>query len=559
MNCADVCKALDRGLMGNEELGVNVSVCHWHCHVTGCAWASNFCLPLEDLFSNMTCWLCGFETTELVTNAKALPTSTCENVPCQICVAVADIDKEINQAVANLQHLLAKRCDLHSEQNRVHSTLIHRLPAELKSYIFELVVPLQNEWGEIPCLGGPRWTLLPSHLASVCRNWRDIAWSNPSLWSSIHIAIKSKLDPFDQTNFLQDWIQRSKTLPLTLHIIDYTGGGLGEELKGVIDVINQCSDRWYSLSLNIPFEFLRTFRHNNSPCRLLKKLRLNGSGKISLDDIILPVPLLDSTISPETIEITNIPFWSLQFSWNQLTSATIQSIDFEDIIQIFQHASQMTDCRIFTLCDHRGFRPRIPPIIHQRLKTLSLSYGRDEDAVELLLGSLILPCLQAFHATEMMPLKYLPALVHRSSCPLTTITFNLTAEYRRYGEYRLFDGMQPLPGVTDLVVHNVERPPQVVAIKRLLLEDYFPDLRHLILGQQSFRFLWDGNAISLLDQKWLRLDATAKGIGHRKIIVIRVGDCNWAWESFTRAKLQELGLDVSLREDGFEILKPGPL
>jgi len=504
----------------------------------------------------MTCWLCGFETTELVTNAKALPTSTCENVSCQICMAVADIDREINQAVANLQHLIVKRCDLRSEQNRVHGILIHRLPAELKSYIFELVVPFQKEWAEIPY---DREILLPPHLASVCRNWRDIAWSNPSLWSSIYIAIKPKSDPFDQTNFVQDWIRRSQTLPLTLHIVDYTRGGLGEELKGVIDVVNQCSDRWYSLSLKIPFELLRTFRHNNSPCHLLKKLRLHSHGRVSPGDINLPVPLLDSTISPETIEITNIPFRSLQFSWNQLTSVTVESIYFEDIMQIFQHASQMTDCRIISLRDDRDFRPRIPPIIHQRLKTLSLSHGKDDGAIDLLLGSLILPCLQAFHATKMMPLKYLSALVHRSSCPLTTITFNLTAEYRRYGEYRLFDGMQPLPGVTNLVVYNVEGPPQAAAIKRFLFGDYFPDLRHLTLGQQAFRFLWDADAISLLDQKWLRLDATAKGIGHRKIIVIRVGDCNWVWESFIRAKLQELGLDVSLREDGFEILKSGLL
>jgi len=86
----------------------------------------------------MTCWLCGFETTELATNAK--DAFTCENVHCHICEEVANIDKEINETAATLQCLLAKRCDLRSEKNCVHGIPIHRLPVELKNYIFELVV-----------------------------------------------------------------------------------------------------------------------------------------------------------------------------------------------------------------------------------------------------------------------------------------------------------------------------------------------------------------------------------------------------------------------------------
>jgi hypothetical protein len=63
-------------------------------------------------------------------------------------------------------------------------------------------------------------------------------------------------------------------------------------------------------------------------------------------------------------------------------------------------------------------------------------------------------------------------------------------------ELGLFDGLQPLPGVTDLVVENVEWDPQV-AIKKLLLEEYFPDLRHLILRLEPFHFLWDEDVIPL--------------------------------------------------------------
>src|SRR5258708_25984317 len=99
--------------------------------------------------------------------------------------------------------------------------------------------------------------------------------------------------------------------------------------------------------------------------------------------------------------------------------------------------------------------------------------------------------------------------------------------------------MLPLPGVTDLVVHNVEGNPQIVAIRKFLLEEYFPDLRRLTLGLGAFRCLWNKDVISLfLDQKWLRLDAAAKGIGHCKIIVFRVDGINdLEWESSIKTTL----------------------
>jgi len=146
----------------------------------------------------MTCWLCGFETTKLTTNEKS---PICKNGPCQICTAATEVDEEINQAVATLRRLLAKRCDILSEHNRVHGTLIHRLPVELKNRIFELLLPSRDEWGEIDGTG------MQSFLAtiSVCRGWRNVALSNPFLWSAMHIDLE-KLDPSSGIN---DWILRS--------------------------------------------------------------------------------------------------------------------------------------------------------------------------------------------------------------------------------------------------------------------------------------------------------------------------------------------------------------
>ena len=431
----------------------------------------------------MTCWLCGFNTTELATNPKA---PICENGPCQICIAVANTDKEIDQAVGTLLRLLAKHSDLRSEKNRVHRSPIQQLPVELKSYIFELlVVPSRNEWGQILRIG-------PRLSAGI-----------GVLWSTMHISIgthASMLDPFGRIKIVRDWLQRSRTLLLTLHIVGHPGflKGSKEESKGIIGVINQCSDRWHSLSLNIPSELFCAFHPNNFQCRPLKKFRVIGT--LLYYTIDRPVAVLDSTVSPVEIELrqSGISFRSLQISWNQLSTATV---DFclEDILQPFRHASQMTYCHI-VLPECFDDDPPMSPIIHQRLEILRLSGGRWIP----FLGCLTLPRLQQFYSTDLFPIQYLPALVHRSSCPLTRITFDLSPIDTWSLYLELFDNMQPLPGVTDLVVNNIEGVCQIAGIKKFLLEEYFPDLRHLILQQDSFYVLRDEDVIPLL-LDWKRL------------------------------------------------------
>jgi len=124
----------------------------------------------------------------------------------------------------------------------------------------------------------------------------------------------------------------------------------------------------------------------------------------------------------------------------------------------------------------------------------------------------------------------------------------------------LFDGLQPLPGVTDLVAENVDAAHHVSAIKKLLLEEYFPDLRHLILRLEAFRSFWDEGVISLLlVWKRQRQGAAAKG-RQCKILIMdqrRVHKFNdLVWKSPIGTTLKELQVDVGLREDGFETLIP---
>jgi hypothetical protein len=222
----------------------------------------------------MTCWLRSFET-EWASDTKEY---ACKNELCQICKAVAKLDNEINQVLDALRRLIPKRCDLRSEQNRAHDPM-YRLPVELKNHIFELLLPLWDEWGEIP---RTQRTIMPSYWASICRGWRDIVWSNPFLWSTMHIVLGSSNSTSDPSSFLCNWTLRSRTLPLTFHIqvVDRTERGVEQSrtaLAPVLEVMSQCCNRLQSLSLDDPFAVLSAFQHHNFQWHRLTRLRIISS------------------------------------------------------------------------------------------------------------------------------------------------------------------------------------------------------------------------------------------------------------------------------------------
>ncbi len=157
------------------------------------------------------------------------------------------------------------------------------------------------------------------------------------LWSTIHIKFEWTA-PSSRINILHDWILRSRTLPLTLYV---DIGDSTEELKGVIDVISQCSNRWHSLSLDMPLELLRTF-HRHVHYIPLRRLRIFIRGGLADDK--LRVPFLNPNVSLEKIEMVDVCFKSLQNSWNRLSTAIVECFDLEEITQLFQLASQMTYC-----------------------------------------------------------------------------------------------------------------------------------------------------------------------------------------------------------------------
>ncbi|KAJ7134336.1 hypothetical protein C8R44DRAFT_422517 [Mycena epipterygia] len=88
-----------------------------------------------------------------------------------------------------------------------------RLPAEIISEIFVFTL------SPVPIHTVAHWdddragTLL---LCRICRSWRDIALSTPSLWTVLSVRLHISQSPFD---WLPLWLNRSRSLPIHLQVI----------------------------------------------------------------------------------------------------------------------------------------------------------------------------------------------------------------------------------------------------------------------------------------------------------------------------------------------------
>jgi hypothetical protein len=351
-------------------------------------------------------------------------------------------------------------------------------------------------------------------------------------------------------DFVHNRILRSRTLPLTFLIevpVNDNKGSEGksedleddfkEQLYDILKVMSQCSYEWQTLSLRIPFSYLHIFYDDSVfQSHLLTVKRLSISCGASMNR---PVSPSNPKMNPEKIEIYGLSFQSLQISWNHLTSAKINGWDLEGIAQLFQHASQMTHCHISQL--RRGApNYAMPPIIHQRLQSLQCDkYRRDDDLVTILLSSLTLPCLRTIR-TDLTPAANIPALVHRSSCPLSRIAFDGS----NWSEFSL----RPLPGVTHLVLEQVGHKMVYGMLMKIFLRDYFPDLRQLTLGPEDFHVL--------LDVLLVLADVRNK-VTLRKIFVRGATKSHSMWDSDFEQKLKVLQSSISWWEDGFEMILPG--
>jgi hypothetical protein len=134
---------------------------------------------------------------------------------------------------------------LYSERDYIHqpqlqaSQIAHALPAEILGLIFEWYAALCCTFSA----AAPESSAYS--LTQVCRRWRELAFSLPSLWNHPPI-IRISHDATKDDIFLSYWgtvLERSANLPLKLHL-SFHLDDICRELCSFVRPFVQCSARW---------------------------------------------------------------------------------------------------------------------------------------------------------------------------------------------------------------------------------------------------------------------------------------------------------------------------
>ncbi|KDR85977.1 hypothetical protein GALMADRAFT_261608 [Galerina marginata CBS 339.88] len=299
---------------------------------------------------------------------------------CGGCEKLRLLNKQILDAKAALEDLLNQRRELKSKLNHQHKSMIHRLPVEISSLIFEFYVVLAAR------ISDTRGGLV---LGAVCHTWRQIAWSSPRLWTRLDIDFGPSIKE-THIQLVIEWLGRSGRLPLSISIdLESKPDGFPEELLSILfEGINNCSSRCYSLFL--------------ADCHLLT------------------TPVLDPHAT------SSFQFDHPSFDWGSLINFSASSIFLDELFDIIQQAPQLMQCDFEAISNRSPLFIDGPvPICHSHIKSIGIEFG--DEPMEVFLETITLPSLtelslKVFH--EELPTQAFVSFLTRSLCHLQDLSIH---------------------------------------------------------------------------------------------------------------------------------------
>ena len=223
------------------------------------------------------------------------------------------------------------------------------------------------------------------------------------------------------TDIAQEWVTRSGRLPLSIHI---SSTFYNESVIALVDIINQYSDRWSDLDLNIPDYSYELFHATDNHAPILKSIRFHCHDDL---DFITTSYLEFQLTCPqlERASLLDFPMDRVSIQWDNLTHLTLQSMSIFDSFIILRNTPRLVFCEVSSDSDpHRLYEEGgIGAPVLTSLRSLQLLTDRDADK---LLSNLIAPQLEEF----ILPRDYLynPSLkditffLRRSACSLRSLS-----------------------------------------------------------------------------------------------------------------------------------------
>ncbi|KAJ7781698.1 hypothetical protein DFH07DRAFT_791220 [Mycena maculata] len=280
---------------------------------------------------------------------------------CDLRRVVAEADCEIAHYESILVKIREKRRNAQLQLDSIVFP-ISSLPPEITSEIFILCLPtssLDRQWNSVNAHEAP---MVLSH---VCRTWRAIAISTPTLWAQIDLEMHDdhSLDVF------KTWVGRSRAHPLSLKFHGWTG----KDAPAVFETFACCSE-WN------PWNF-----------PLLQKLSLSHSWKEWWEEGAT-IETFVNTPFLRVVSLGAVSPSSLALPWQQLTAFTGTGLTIPECLEVLKLSPNLVECA-FAASDEME---TCPLVTHSNLQSLTLfrrSVSNDDDYRDAVSSTIVLRLL----------------------------------------------------------------------------------------------------------------------------------------------------------------------
>nr|GAT45795.1 predicted protein [Mycena chlorophos] len=203
---------------------------------------------------------------------------------------------------------------------------IHSIPNEILSEIFLQYIPLYPACP--PLLGDGS----PTKLTHICRHWRQIAHSTPSLWRAIEVFAQAVYPPVPQIEAVETWLKRSGSLSLSILVGSRWADALAPHMSQLLELISLHHTRWQHCALLFP---LPRWTHGQSWSRIsglfprLERLDIQARTTSPLGSLVGPLnaPQLRTAyldafqFRPQELEESLV---AQLLPWNRLTRLSLK-------------------------------------------------------------------------------------------------------------------------------------------------------------------------------------------------------------------------------------------
>ncbi|KAF9451155.1 hypothetical protein P691DRAFT_808640 [Macrolepiota fuliginosa MF-IS2] len=344
---------------------------------------------------------------------------------------VRRVDQELRRFEGMLRESHKQRVQLLRRLNAIHSRT-RLLPDEVLSLVFQSIALPMKKYPD-DCLLGPKF--FPVLLGSVSYHWRQVAWSTPSLWSTLRLDVpKAEHLQRSAAAMLAFCLRNVAFFPVTL-TLKFEPGSRLSDIDHISEVLFRDENTRKIRNLHLahpPGSFL-----SHCFCPFSQLLELSIQAPRDMGECRSPLfagaPLLRRISLSDSLRALVLP-------WSTVTFIELKRVSILSALHCLLHASPSLAEFHFTILDHNheGNPPQMPDTLtFPHLECLTWSF-RPNQFSDLFLRRIRLPVLRSlvWHQNDYGGGREWVSGVHiffqnLSSAPLTTLTLSQMFEYTR--------------------------------------------------------------------------------------------------------------------------------